>query len=178
MNGNLSAKRYAQAVFKIAVEHDSLDQWQNDFQKITELGCRPNLVEILENPKNTYEQKANLVKEALGDINPLALNLVYLLISKNIFHLACDIAKEFYNLLDEHRGIMHGEIITAVPISDEEKEEIAARYGAEWGKTIYLTNTVNPSIIGGFIFKVGDKIIDGSLTTKLAGLKEKMARGQ
>ena len=177
MAGRLSAKRYAQAAFDIAVNSDSLDEWQADFQAINEIACRPNFVEILGNPKFRYEQKANFFREALKNISPMALNLVLLLIAKNKFPIACDIAFEYNKLLDQYRGIIHGEIITAVPISDEEQVEIANRFGAKLGKKLYLTTTIDSSIIGGIILRIDGKMIDGSITTRLAGLKEQLTSG-
>ncbi|MDD5702353.1 MAG: ATP synthase F1 subunit delta [Dehalococcoidales bacterium] len=177
MINRLSPKRYAQAVFQIAVESDSLDEWQADFQAINEIACRPNFVEILGNPKFRYEQKANFFREALKNISPMALNLVLLLIAKNKFRIACEIAFEYNKLLDQHRGIIHGEIIAAIPIRDEERLVIANRFGAKFGKKLYLTAKIDPSIIGGIILRVDGKIIDGSITTRLAGLKEQLTSG-
>lgn len=177
MAERLSAKRYAQAAFEIAMGSDSLDEWQNDFQTINEIACRPNFVEILGNPKFRYEQKADFFREALKNISPAALNLVLLLIAKNKFRIACEIAFEYNKLLDQYRGIIHGEIITAIPISDEERLEIANHFGAKFGKKLYLTAKIDPSIIGGIILRIDGKIIDGSITTQLAGLKEQLTSG-
>jgi F-type H+-transporting ATPase subunit delta len=177
MVSRLSAKRYARAAFEIAVENNSLDEWLADFQSINEIACRTYFVEILGNPKFRYEQKANFIKEALSDISPTALNLVLLLITKNRFHIACDIAVEYNKLVDKYRGIIHGEIISAVPISDEERVEIANRFGAKLGKKLYLTAVIDPSMIGGIILRIDGKLIDASIMTKLAILKEQLAHG-
>jgi F-type H+-transporting ATPase subunit delta len=177
MVGRLSAKRYAQAVFEIAVESNSLDEWQVDFQTINEIACRPNFGEILGNPKFRYEQKANFIREAIRNISPMALNLVLVLIAKNKFRIACVIAFEYNKLVDQYRGIIHGEIITAVPISDEERLEIASSLGVKFGKKLYLTATVDPSTIGGIILRIDGKMIDGSITARLAALKEQLGRG-
>ncbi len=75
------ARRYSQAVFEIAMERQELDRWQSDLRKIASLGEDAALVALLENPRLHFNDKARLLSEQLGDINPLALNLVYLLVA-------------------------------------------------------------------------------------------------
>jgi F-type H+-transporting ATPase subunit delta len=101
-----------------------------------------------------------------------------LLIAKNKFSIACDIAFEYNKLVDKYRGIIRGEIVTAIPISDEERAEIANHFGAKFGKKLYLIATIDPSIIGGIILRIDGKIVDAGITSRLAALKEQLTRRQ
>ena len=75
MASKASARRYAQAVFEIALERQELDKWQSDLDKIAVLGEDPSLTVLLENPKLRFDDKARIFAGALKDIGPMALNL-------------------------------------------------------------------------------------------------------
>ena len=94
MARNIYAKRYAQAVFEIALERKELDSWQSDLGKIASLGEDATVVAFLESPQFRFDVKARLLSERLVDINPLALNLVYLLLTKGRLALIDDIAED------------------------------------------------------------------------------------
>ena len=89
-----SGKRYAQAAFKLALEKTELDSWQASLKKIAEMSTDGKLVALLENPKLPFEAKKAILAERLGKINPLALNLTYLLVHKHRLSIAGDISQD------------------------------------------------------------------------------------
>ena len=173
------AKRYSQAVFNIALETKELDRWQSDLKKIASLPKDATLIAWLESPKFHFVDKARLLSEQLGDINPLALNLVYLLVTRGRLSMVGDIADEYQRLMDSYRGIERAEVITAVLLDDEDKQRLEERLGAVVGKKVVLKPEVDSSLIGGIIARIGDKLLDGSTRSKLAALKKELvgARG-
>lgn len=168
-------RRYAQAVFEIALEKKELDQWQADLNKIAGLTEDTGLVAVLESPKFPLEAKVKLLSERLGRMNPLALNLASLLVSKGRLRLVSYIADEYHRLLNNYRGIEQAEVATAVPLTDEDSKMLAERLTAITDKKIVLKPQVDPGLIGGIIARVGDKLIDGSVRTRLRELKRQMA---
>jgi len=173
------AKRYSQAVFNIALETKELDRWQSDLRKIASLAQDATLIAWLESPKFHFDDKARLLSERLGDINPLALNLVYLLVTRGRLSMVGDIADEYRRLLDSYHGIERAEVITAILLDDEDKQRLEERLGAVVGKKVVLKPEVDSSLIGGIIARIGDKLLDGSTRSKLAALKKELvgARG-
>ena len=173
------AKRYSQAVFQIAVEREELDRWQSDLEKIAILGEDAALVALIENPKLLLKDKARLLSEQLGDINPLALNLVYLLLAGGRLSMIGLIADEYQQLLNSYRGIAEAEVITAIPITDEDKLRLEERLGVVVGKRVVAKPEVDSSLIGGIVARIGGKLIDGSTRSRLEALKREMsgARG-
>ena len=169
------AKRYSQAVFNIALETNQLDRWQSDLRKIAILAEDATLIAWLESPKFHFDDKARLLSERLGDINPLALNLVYLLVTRGGLSMLGDIADEYQRLLDSYRGIERAEVTTAVPLDDEDKQKLGERLGAVVGKKVVLKPKVDSSLIGGIIARIGDKLLDGSTRSKLVALKRELA---
>ena len=176
MARRLYAKRYAQAVFEIALGRKELDRWQSDLRKIASLGEDAVLIAWLENPKFRFDDKVRLLSEQLGDVTPLALNLVYLLAARGRLGMIGEIADEYQRLLDSYRGIEPAEVITAVPLDDEDKLRLGERLGAVVGKKVVVKPEVDPSLIGGFIARIGGKLLDGSTRSKLEVLKRELIR--
>ena len=175
MPGVTSAKRYAQAALELAVERDELESWQVSLRKIADLAADARLVGLLENPRLSSVLKKDLLEERLGKINPLALNLACLLTSRSRLRFAGDISQQYDRLLDAYSGIEHAEVVTALPLEDEDKARISRRLGEIMGRKIVIDAQVDPSIVGGFIAKVGDTLIDGSLRGKLEALRKSLA---
>ena len=170
-----SVKRYAQALFEIALKTKELDRWQSDLGNIVGITGEAELVAFLESPKINFDDKARILSERFKDVNPLVLNLVLLLASKGGLGLVGGIADEYQRLLDRYRGVESAEVITAVPLTDEDKHKLAEDIGAIFGKRVILKSEVNPELIGGIVVRVGGKLLDGSIQGKLLALKKELA---
>ena len=169
-----SGKRYAQAAFKLALEKGESDSWQASLRKMADLAADEQLVALLENPRLSFETKKAILVEFLGKINPLALNLACLLVHKDRLGTAGDISRQYDRLLDAHHGIEHVEVITALPLDDEEKGRISSRFGEIIGHNVVIYAQVDPSIVGGIKARIGDTLIDGSVKGKLGALRKSL----
>ena len=178
MARKIYARRYSQAVFSIALERNELDRWQSDLRKIASLGGDAAFIALLENPKVRFEDKTRLLSAQLGDINPLALNLVNLLLTRGKLNMAGDIADEYQHLLNSYRGIEQAEVITAIPLDDEDKQRLEKRLGAVVGKKVVLKHEVDSGLIGGIVARIGGKLLDGSTSSKLIALKNELTSGE
>ncbi len=179
MANSTYARRYSQAVFRIALDSKELNRWQSDLRKIASLFNDAALFALLENPEVSFDNKAKVLSERLGDINPLALKLVSLLVTKGKLGMIGDIADEYQRLVDNYRGIEGAEVAevtTALPLDDEDKLRLAQRLTSLVGKPVVLKPKVDSSLIGGLIIRVGDKLIDGSIRNKLLALKRDLER--
>jgi F-type H+-transporting ATPase subunit delta len=170
-----SVKRYAQAVFEIALESNVLKEWQSDLRKIARLIQDTEFASLIENPKLPFELKAKLAREILGKINPMALNLAYLLIAKGKLKNAGQLADEYERLLNDHYGIKTAEVTTAIALDNTERERLSHHLEAIIGKKVSVNIQVNPDILGGFIARIDDSLIDGSIRNKLEMLKKSLA---
>ncbi len=171
MAGKVNAQRYSQAVFQFAEEKGELDQWQSDLIEITRLSEDVNVAAVLKDYKLSSEAKARLMSELLGNINPLAMNLIRLLLTRDSLSMIGDISDEYNHLLDIHRGIERGEVITAVPLTDEDKTKLEERLSSMMNKKVFVQSKVDPTLIGGIIVKIGGKLLDGSTHGRLEALK-------
>lgn len=169
------ARRYSQAVFEIALETKNLDRWQSDLKKMVSVVGDAAFLALLESPKFHFESKVRLLSERLEGIKPGALNLVRLLLIRGRLGMLGAIADEYQRLLDSYRGIEQAEVITAIPLDDEDKLKLAEHLGVIVGKKVVLKTEVDSSLIGGVIARIGGKLLDGSTHGKLLALKRELA---
>jgi F-type H+-transporting ATPase subunit delta len=166
-------------VFRIALEGQELNRWQSELRRIVSLSNDMALFTLLENPAVSFNEKAKVLSERLGDINPLALKLVSLLVAKGKLGMIGDIAEDYQRLVDNYRGVEGteiAEVTTAIPLDDEDQLKLAQRLTSLVGKPVVLKVKVDSDLIGGIIIRIGDKLIDGSIRRKLAALKRGLER--
>jgi F-type H+-transporting ATPase subunit delta len=159
----------------MAQESKDLNQWQSDLRKVASLMRDHVLSSLIAHPKVSVEEKSKTLSQRLGDVNPLAIKLVLLLAAKGRLALIDDIAEDYQALVDNYRGIEGtetAEVTTAIPLDDEYQLKLAQRITEIIGKPVVLKLKVDPCIIGGIIIRAGDKLIDGSIRSKLAALRK------
>jgi F-type H+-transporting ATPase subunit delta len=99
-------------------------------------------------------------------------NFFKLLVQKRRANILPDVAEVFQAMVDEDRNMCQGTVVTATELSPELSEKVKATLEKITGKQVALATGVDPSIIGGIVAKVGDLVLDGSIKSQLAGLKE------
>ncbi len=167
-------RRYAQAIFEIALEKQELDKWQDDLDLLAGAVADASVQAVLASPKVKLNEKIKLLASALDKVNPLARNLAGLLLSRDGVGMLGAVAGEYRRLLDEHRGIAPAEVITAVPLDEGEAKRLADRLSALAGKQVVLETAVDDAIIGGVIARIGGKLLDGSTRSKLEALRREL----
>jgi F-type H+-transporting ATPase subunit delta len=88
--------------------------------------------------------------------------------------LAGQIREEFERLVDEHQGVAHAQVVTAVPLSERDKREVEERLSQMIGKKLVVEAEVDPTIMGGLVARIGDRLIDGSTRTRLTDLRRRL----
>ncbi|MFQ5826916.1 MAG: ATP synthase F1 subunit delta, partial [Dehalococcoidia bacterium] len=150
-----SPKRYAQAVFQMALDSSELDGWRSDLRRIAQTITDPQLQGILASPRIRFEEKASLLAQSLEGVSPLALNLASLLVVRGHLGIAEGIADEYDRLLDAERGIEQAEVTTAISLDDRSKERVAQKLGELRGKTVIVETRVDSDVIGGMVARIG-----------------------
>jgi F-type H+-transporting ATPase subunit delta len=170
MPRGVAAKRHAQAVFQLALERGELE----DLKTIATTLSQPQLMAILESPKVHLDEKMELLRRCLPGVSQLALNMVYLLVARRRLRLVDQIVFEYQRLADAHQGVEHAEVTTAIPLDEEDKQRLSERLAELTGTRIVLSTKVNPNVIGGFVVRIGDRLIDGSTKSKLGSLRKSL----
>jgi len=158
----------------VALEQGKPERWLGDLDALSDLVAQPQAAAVLQSDRVPDAEKGKLLKTALPDVAPAALNLARLLVAKRRVRLADQVREEFGNLLDAHQGRARAKVTTAVPLSDEQTAEIAGRLSQITGKTVSVEQAVNPGIVGGLVARIGDTLIDGSTRSRLVALKKSL----
>lgn len=171
---DIVAKRYAEAVFDLARERGDFEAWAQELDAIATLMSDPEAAAILSSVRVRPEAKAVFLERSLPGLRPEALSLARLLVANRRVAQAAAIRDLYRALWDEHRGIIHAQAVTAVPLDEEEKGRLTRRLADMTGKQVVLETKTDPSILGGLIVRIGDRVIDGSTRTKLLALRKRM----
>jgi F-type H+-transporting ATPase subunit delta len=165
------AKRYAQAAFEIARGRDSLEEWATDLALVAQVMADPQAAAVLSSTKVALADRYRLLEAILAEIDPLVMNLARLLVAKGRVGVASQVAEAYRDLVDEHSGVAHARVVTAVPLDDAERRAVEDRLSQVTGKKVVAHLEVETDIVGGLVARVGDRLIDGSTRSKLLALK-------
>ena len=177
MARGISAKRHAQAVFQVALQRNELARWRADLETIGSTLKDPQLFALMKHPKFRISEKIKLLGDIFTEINPLAMNLVCFLVAKNRLSLLDEITTEYDRLVDAQEGREHADVVTAIPLEEEDAGRLRDNLAQLTGKEIVLSAEVDSEIVGGLVVRVGDKLIDGSVRTRVQELKESLLGG-
>ena len=171
------ARRYARALFDLAVEQDKVEAWAGallDLQRAVE--ASPELRDVLENPVYTRDQRraigARLSTALQLDAEPTSL--LYLLGDRNRLSYLGAIVDTFGRLADEKLGRVRARLTSAVPLERGAEERIAAKLSQATRRQVLLASTVDPALVGGVVAQVGAFTFDGSLRTQLEALRQQL----
>ena len=174
----LSARRYAQALFLIAEEKGDQDQWLADLEVLASSSRNPDFIAFIDSPKIENVKKIEVLKEAFSkSISDLALNLVSLLATRNYVASLSSIADAFQELVDSEKGVERAEIVSAVKLTDGQEKGVVDKLTQMVGKELSVTTYVDESILGGYLARVGDRLLDGSVKTQLEDMRRELLRG-
>ena len=175
MKQTILAKRYAKALFSIGKEDGKYEAYNDALQGVAELyTTTPEVEDALTNPLYPLDTREKVMAGIIESIKADAVmgNFLSLLVQKKRAEILPEIAEEFQIMVDDDKNISHGSVISAVELDAELQSKVQATLEKLTGKKVELTASVDPSIIGGIIAKVGDLVLDGSIKTQLASLKD------
>lgn len=177
MNELSIARRYAKAIFELALDESRFDELGVELSAAAEtLKSDENLLALLRDPATGREAKlqvAEAMASALG-LSSTAANALRLLAERNRLILAPQVAQAYAVLADEKAGRVKARLVSAVPLNEEAASRIAAQLTQATRLTVVVERAVDPSILGGVIAQVGGKTFDGSLRSQLEGLKKQL----
>jgi F-type H+-transporting ATPase subunit delta len=163
------AEPYAQALMSVAQAQGLVDEFGNNFREIEALLTESaDLREFIANPVIKPEDKKNVIKRVMGDTNPYLLNFLLLLVDKRRIAFLAEVAAQYLNLLRKLKQTVLAEVISAKELSDEQKQSVIEKVkGMTNASDLELKTTIDPSLLGGLIIKVGSQVLDASVRGQL-----------
>ncbi len=171
------AGRYATALFELALEQNAVDQVRADLDRFDALVAEsPELTRLVRSPVFTSEEQARAIAAVLDQagIGGLAGNFLRLVAKNRRLFAVRDMARAFRSLVRRQRGETTAQVTVAEPLGERHLATLKDALRSVTGKEVELSVTVDPSIIGGLVVKLGSRMIDTSLRTKLNALKHAM----
>jgi len=183
LTGNIVARRYAKALFALAKKagKKAPAEYGKDLETFSSvLEASPDLLKVFANPIIGADVKKSVLAGVVGKLGlkPMVVNFLSLLADKERLPFVLEVSAVYRTLLDEAEGVMRGQLVTAFALADARQDQIKAKLEKQSGKKLVLSFAVDPSIIGGVVLKVGDKVLDASLRAQLEILKEQIKRGE
>ena len=175
MKGSKVATRYAKALLDIAIERGIVDQVANDMRHLYETQKENReLVSLFNSPIVDSNKKIAILKEVFGAFENATAEFVELVTKNSREAYLPEVAASFEAQVKEYKGIVPVEIVSAIALDASTKNSILAKVQGTVSGTLEVSETVDASIIGGFIVKMGDRRIDASVSNQINKLKQSL----
>ncbi len=168
------AGRYAEALYEIAVRENLVNQLEAELLGVNSvLNETEALKKVITHPRITATEKkevlANLFKDQISEI---MMNFLGFVLDRQREPFLADITEYFTGLANKARNVSDVQVTSAVELTEEEKNKMNAAMAKSTGKKVKLTYNVDQELLGGVVVRIGDKVIDGSVRTRLQTLRE------
>ena len=173
-----AARRYAEAAFEIALRDDAVEAWRRELDAAAAVVADERVGRALANPSIPLENRLATAQATFSKlVDPKVLNLIGLMLRRGRIEELPRLATEFSRLDDERQGITHATATSASQLTQDEVRALTQRLEQEAGGRVALDVEVDPSLLGGLIVRVGDRLIDGSVRSRLERLRNQLVSG-
>ena len=171
------AGRYATALFELAVEAGSIDQIKNDLDTFEQLAAaNPDLMRLIRSPVFGADEQAKALAAVLqrAGITGLSAQFLKVVAANRRLFAVRQMIRDFRALVANYKGEVTADVTVAERLNDARFTEIKSTLAAVTGTEVQVNVHVDPAIIGGLIVKIGSRMVDSSLRTKLSAIKHAM----
>ncbi|BAC14934.1 F0F1 ATP synthase subunit delta [Oceanobacillus iheyensis] len=169
MSNSVVAKRYADALFQLGREKNSLDQLVADFLEVRQIFTNDQKLNVfLKHPKIDNEKKKQFLADVFKGADPVVINTLKLLVDRHRTSTIPSIVDHLVALVNDTKGIADATVYSIRELNTDEKEQLQTSFAKRLGKrSVQITNVVDPKILGGMKIRVGNTIYDGTVSNKL-----------
>ncbi|RRJ94115.1 ATP synthase F1 subunit delta [Flavobacterium macacae] len=176
MSGTRAAIRYAKAILDLAISSGAGQEVYNDMVLISStIKDNKELSDFIENPTLSVAVKESALTEVFAQTNGLTKGLFHLLFENKRFEILEGIASQYTIQFDEMNGFEVATVTTAIEMDSDLEAKVSEKIREFSNKKITIQNIVDPSIIGGFIIRIGDKQYNASIANRLQVLKREFS---
>lgn len=169
-----AARRYADAALELGRADGTLEAWERDLRLIREAFRQQPLLELVEHPAVPFAEKEKVLRRALDGIGQQPMSLVLLMVRRGRPGAVEPMVARFEELVRRERGIELAEVRTAMPLDDQQRRAVTDRLGELTGSDIEIRETVDESLIGGISVRIGDRLWDASVRSRLERLRARL----
>jgi F-type H+-transporting ATPase subunit delta len=173
-----AARRYAEDAFQVARRDGTIEAWRAELDAAGTIVADPRIGRALANPAVPLERRTAMAESIFGSFaSRPVLNLIGLILRRGRIEQLPRVAAEYRRLDNARQGITVATAISAAPLSDDEVRAVTQRLEQFTGGRIELDVQVDPSLLGGLVVRVGDRLIDGSVRGRLERLRNQLVSG-
>ena len=168
------AERYASALFALALESKAIDKVQADLDVfLGMMESSADLQRLISSPIFSADQQADAIAALLvkAKISGLTANFLGLVANNSRLFAVHGMIKAFRGLVADHRGEVAADVTSATALTPAQMKSLKTVLNSAVGKKVQIAQHVDPAVLGGMIVKVGSRMIDTTLRTKLDNLK-------
>ncbi len=179
MDSGSVARRYAKALFSLAIESGRMEAWSESLSLLaTALRDAPDLAVIISDPLHARDERQAIAEHLARAVNldPEPTSLLRLLADRNRLDRLPDVLRAFGELADQQLGRLRARITSAVPLEGPAVEALSRRLSDLTRATVLLERSVEPALLGGVVAQVGSVVYDGSVRTQLEDLRRSLKR--
>jgi len=171
------AQVYARSLFEVAQEQGKLDVVRDELGQITEaLEENAELRLFFYSPYFSTDEKRDGLRRTVTDADPVMMNVLDILVENHRLPVLPRLRREYERRWREANNLLPVTVTSAVELDDAVVERIGDEIGRQTGRTVELTREVDPSIVGGFVVRVGNAILDASIKNRLDNLRKQIVR--
>ena len=174
MKNTSSSNRYSDEIFEIASQDDNLSEWSDFLNELSEIFKDRKIQKFFLDPKINNNDKVELISESNILTDQKKINFLKLMIEKNRLFLIDSIYSRYKKLIDLNNGVKRAEIITAFELTETQLNQINDKLSNMTKTKVIGNNVIDKTILGGFIAKFDDQMLDMSTKGKLSELKDKI----
>jgi F-type H+-transporting ATPase subunit delta len=171
------AQVWARALFEVADEHDLLDAIREQLGEFVDaVDEHHEFAVFLFSPYFSTKEKEDGLKRAVTGAEPVLMNFLEALIERHRMPAIFRIRARYEELWEDARGLLPVAVTSAVALDESTVNEIGRRIGQQTKRTVELSSTVDPDILGGIVLRVGNVILDASIRNRLEQLRKQVAQ--
>ncbi|MGD0529743.1 MAG: ATP synthase F1 subunit delta [Polyangiaceae bacterium] len=177
MSVSIVARRYAKALLELGVESSSLDRLVEELSTVSAAWeTSAELRNAIENPLVGIAMKKGVIGELAEQIGatPTTKNALLLLVERRRTQALPEIARYVREMADLRKGVVRAEVTTAAPLSEAYYGRLQVQLEKMTGKKVVVDRKTDPTLIAGVVTRIGDRILDGSLRTRLQSIKDSL----
>jgi F-type H+-transporting ATPase subunit delta len=168
---------YARSLFEVALEHDKLDLVRDELGTFADALSETHELRIFFfSPYFSTQEKKDGLERAVTGADAVVLNFLELLIEKHRMPAIFRIRTRYDALWEEENKLLPVQITSAVELDESTIKELGDRISQQTGRTVELSSSVEPDILGGIVVRVGNSVLDASIRNRLDQLRKQVAK--
>ena len=176
MSQSTIALRYARALLDIGIKNKNFEQLGRELDRVVVLFKSADLRELFRNPKFSVDARKKVLSELLRRVmvSPITRNFLHLLVDRGRIHILPTITKSYHDIADAQDGRIRAHVTVAEKLSEPDAARLRAVLRKLTGQQVIIEQSIDVSLLGGVVTRIGGKVYDGSVQAQLESMRTQL----